>query len=400
MSTLESFFAEPIRFSDHYNARRMTDVDTSQILPAELFDAAEKDIQTWPGYSPTLLHDLTKLASELGVATVQYKDESTRFGLGSFKALGGAYAVMRILADELAKTTKKQVLLADLRRGDYAEISKNIIVTSATDGNHGRSVAWGAKQVGCPCRIYIHADVSAGREQALVDLDAEVIRVAGNYDESVRICAKDARENGWLVVSDTSYDGYADIPRLVMAGYGLIIREILTQRPMPPITHVFIQAGVGGLAAAIIARIIQLLPGEYPKFVIVEADRAACLIESAKAGRPSPVDVQQETIMAGLSCGEVSLLAWDILSKTVDHFVTIDDQFVGDGMRYLASGAAGGAQIEAGECSVAGLLALIVASDDEDIRQKFDLDADSHVLLIGTEGATDPEIYRSILAGT
>ncbi|MFQ5567303.1 MAG: diaminopropionate ammonia-lyase, partial [Paracoccaceae bacterium] len=328
----------------------------------------------------------------LGLGAVLYKDESGRFGLGSFKALGGAYAVLRLMSDKLG------LGMADIRAGHGRAAARAITVTTATDGNHGRSVAWGARLAGCRCRIYIHAKVSEGRARALADLGAEVVRTDGDYDDSVRTCARESAENGWFMVSDTSYEGYLDIPRQVMAGYATMAEEVLAQTDAP-VTHVFVQAGVGGLAAALAARLwMETGPASGPpRFVIIESEHAACLMKSARRGAPAKLKVRHETVMAGMSCGEVSLVAWEILRRAASDFVTISDGAVAPTMRMLASGMAGGGGIEAGECSAPGPAALIAACCDQNLRREMRLDADSRVLVIGSEGATDPAIYRELL---
>jgi diaminopropionate ammonia-lyase len=288
--------------------------------------------------------------------------------------------------------------MADIRAGQGRERARVITVTTATDGNHGRSVAWGARQAGCGCRIYIHAQVSAGRAAAMAELGAELVRIDGDYDDSVHLCARESAENGWFMVSDTSYNGYIDIPRHVMAGYATIATEVLAQAA-GPITHVFVQAGVGGLAAALAARLWMETGADRPRFVIVESERAACLLKSARRGAPASVKIRHETVMAGMSCGEVSLVAWQILRRAASDFVTIADSGIAPAMRMLAFGEAGGGEIEAGECAVAGPVALIAACCDDGLRKAMNLDASSRVLVIGSEGATDPVIYRKILAG-
>ncbi|MBT4488093.1 MAG: diaminopropionate ammonia-lyase [Rhodospirillaceae bacterium] len=366
--------------------------EVAEVFSTALFEAAESEIPQWPGYAPTPLRDLDRLAGELNIGAALYKDESGRFGLGSFKALGGAYAVMRLLAEQCGG-----VSLSSIRAGDHGAAVEEITVTAATDGNHGRSVAWGAQQAGCKCRIYIHRDVSEGRQRAMEALGAEVVRTAGDYDDSVRICAREAAANGWHVVSDTSYPGYDRIPRDVMAGYGVLTAEILAA-PGPRPSHIILQAGVGGMAAAICARMWLELGAACPRVIIVEADRAPSLLASARAGDMRTVEIREETIMAGLSCGEVSPLAWNVLHRCTDHFVTVSDDLVAPAMRCLASGDLGGGAIEGGECSTPGLLTLIAAATDAGLRREFELDQNSRVLLIGSEGATDPEIYQAIMA--
>ncbi len=365
--------------------------ELDEVLSPDMVEAARAEITKWPGYAPTPLHSLSALAASLDLGAIYYKDEGARLGLGSFKALGGAYAVLRVEADHLG------VSIAVVRSGDHAEALSDVTVVTATDGNHGRSVAWGARMAGCRCRIYIHAGVSKGRQAAMKELGAVVVRIAGDYDESVRRCASDAAEHGWIVVSDTSYDSYMDIPRRVMAGYSVMASEVLAQTHDAPPTHVFVQAGVGGLAAAVCARFWQAFGAHRPRLIIVEPERAACLLATAKAGRPTAVALEEETVMAGLSCGEVSILAWEVLRRAGAHFVTIGEEAVGPAMRLLASGEAGGAHIVAGESAVPGLIALAGCASDAGLRAAMALGPDSRVLLLGCEGATDPDIYRAMV---
>lgn len=367
------------------------------MLPAEMAAAAQAEIGDWPDYAPTPLRRLDRLAAELGLGGVYYKDEAERFGLGSFKALGGAYAVLRLAAERIEAETGERPALKAIREGAHANTLKGMTVVTATDGNHGRSVAWGARMAGCRCRIYIHAGVSAGRQTAMEALGAEVVRIDGDYDDSVHLCAEEAAANGWFVVSDTSYEGYMDLPRHVMAGYSVMASEVLEQLAGEAPSHVFIQAGVGGLAAAVCARFWQALGERRPRFVIVEPERAACLMATARAGKPTAVPLEEETMMAGLSCGEVSLLAWDVLAVGAEDYLTIDEGGVAPMMRRLAAGKAGGGTIVAGESAVPGLVALADAAGDAALREAMELGPESRVLVFGCEGATDPEIYDAIV---
>lgn len=367
------------------------------ILSEQGLEDVRREITTWPGYTPTPLHQLDGLARAAGVAALWYKDEGDRFGLGSFKALGGAYAVERLLIAEIARRTGETARTADLLAGRYRDITDAITVTCATDGNHGRSVAWGAQTFGCRCVIYIHATVSPGRANAIARYGAEVVRTAGNYDESVRQAARDATTHGWFVVSDTSYPGYLDVPKDVMQGYTLMADEAAQQLANKRPTHIFIQGGVGGMAAAVCARFWQLHGAERPKMVVVEPDRAACLYESARAGQPVAIHGDLDTVMAGLACGEVSLLAWDILQPGVDAFMTVDDEAALACMRLLAAGVGGDGPIVAGESAVAGLAGCLGALADPALTVQLDLGPNSRVLLFGSEGDTDPELYRQIV---
>jgi diaminopropionate ammonia-lyase len=364
-------------------------------FPVSMAEAALAEISSWPGYAATPLVELDGLASHLGVGSVIYKDEGPRFGLGSFKALGGAYAVMLLARKWLGEHGHGDAALADIRSGKYAAALKDLTVTCATDGNHGRSVSWGAEMAGCRCVIFIHAEVSEGRKAAMEGFGAEVRRIAGDYDESLKHCEREAKASGWFVVSDASYPGYMDIPRDVMAGYTVIASEVLAQTDAAP-THMFVQAGVGGFAAAMVARFWQRLGTAAPRTVIVEPDLAACAIESARQDKPAIVPIHEETLMAGLSCGEMSLVAWPILSGGCSDYVTVGEEGVGPAMRLLASGEAG-AKVTAGESGVAGLLGLMAVAANPELKARIGLGPESRVLLIGSEGATDPEIYKSIV---
>jgi diaminopropionate ammonia-lyase len=371
------------------------------ILSLDALNTAMDEIRTWPGYDKTPLVPLGGLAGRLGVGKVYYKHEAGRFGIGSFKALGGAYAVLRLLQHRILEQVGVAASAADIAAGRYADLCADVTVTCATDGNHGRSVAWGARTFGCACVIYVHATVSQGRAAAIAAFGAEVRRVPGNYDDAVRQAAEDAAANGWQVVSDTSYEGYVDVPRDVMQGYGVMVAEALDQLPagVRP-THAFVQGGVGGLAAAVCATLWERLGADAPLFVVVEPDQAACLLDSAIAGGPTVVHGALDTVMAGLACGEVSLLAWDILKDGADAFMEVDDQAAIEAMRYLAAGDAGQPPLVAGESAVAGLAGLAAACADPEARARLGLGPDSVVLLFGTEGATDPEVYRALVGRT
>jgi diaminopropionate ammonia-lyase len=364
------FLVNPRRHDGSYGARQ------AAVLDEPDFRRARAAIAAWHGYAPTPLLALPGLARALGVAAIHYKDEGDRFRLASFKALGGAYAVERQVAAH----------------------GPAITVTCATDGNHGRSVAWGARRAGCSCVIYIHEHVSLGRQRAIEAFGAEVRRVAGTYDDSVRQAAADAARQGWIVVSDTSYPGYMAIPKDVMQGYALMAEEALEALPATaPPTHVFVQGGVGGLAAAVCFRLWTRLGAVRPKLVVVEPELAACLLASAMAGQPVNIPIEQETVMAGLSCGEPSLLAWEILDEGADAFMAVPDHAAEATMRLLADGTGGDAPIVAGESAVAGLAGAITLAAVPTFQNALDLGPDSRILVFGTEGDTDPEVYARIV---
>lgn len=368
------------------------------LLSLQRAEQARGEIGLCPQYQPTPLVALADVAADVGVEVVWYKDESPRFGLGSFKALGGAYAVAKLLQESISRRVNQEISLHDVARGRYRELTSQTTVTCATDGNHGRSVAAGAQMFGCKCVIFLHAGVSAAREEAIAAFGASTIRVAGDYDDSVAAAAAEAEKMGWTVVSDTSWPGYERVPCLVMQGYTVMILEIMDRlrasgRAMP--THVFLQGGVGGLAAAVVATFWEALGEAAPTFVIVEPEGADCLYQSARARHPSPARGNLNTIMAGLSCGEVSATAWRILAPSANYFMTIPDEPAVAAMRQLADRKP---PIIAGESATAGLAALqLLASGTAELRAEMKLNRSARVLLIGTEGATDPALYERLV---
>ena len=381
---------------DHYSNNDVSYTNTEGILNSDLFDEAYAHIKKWPHYQPTPLVSLDSLAQSLGLGGLYYKDESKRFELKSFKALGGAYAVKKVLKEHLAsKYPDQEITDEDLTTGKYAEDLKKFTVVTATDGNHGRSVAWGAHQCGINCIIYMHKGVSQSRAIAVEVLGAKVIWVEGNYDDSLKLVKRHAIENQWCIISDTSYPGYEYIPKYVMAGYSVMTWEIFDQIDQVP-THIIIQGGVGGLAGTICVHAAKLWGQNKPRFIVVEPNSADCLYQSARAGQPTMVHIEKETMMGGLSCGEVSIIGWNILKDNADDFTTISDENVGPAMRLLDKGCAGDPTIEAGESAVGGL-ALLMELNPQSMAS-LGLNQNSRVLLFGTEGATDQEIYDQIIA--
>jgi len=355
------------------------------------------EISQWLGYQSTPLYALDKLAQDIHVAKIWYKDESQRFHLKSFKALGGAYAVAIQLLNKIEQQTGTRPVVQDLLKNKFSGTVGNIVISCATDGNHGRSVAWGCQMFGCQCVIYIHRDVSDARKQSMQDLGASVIRISGNYDDSVKQADRDAHQHNRIIVSDTSYAGYMDIPADVALGYTVLLTESIEQLAGDIPTHVFIQAGVGGLASAVCAYFQEVWGASSPRFIVVEPENANCLQQSARQGEPVVVGGDLNTLMAGLACGEVSALAWDILKTGTNDFTTINEAAVPLTMKLLARGYQGDPAIEAGESAVAGLAALITARHSKALSRQLNLDSDSRIYILGTEGATDPELYQQLL---
>jgi len=371
----------------------------ARVLSAAGFAAAAAEIATWPGYAPTPLTPLPGLAHRLGLRELWYKDERTRFGLKSFKALGGAYAVANVLKRAIEAAGRGPATSTGLVSGAFTDVVAGATVTCATDGNHGRSVAWGAQLFGCRCVIFVHEKVSRGRRDAIARYGAEVVEVKGNYDDAVRHAAATAAANGWTVVSDTSYPGYRAIPVDVMHGYGVMAAEIAAQMERPP-THVLVQAGVGALAAAVCADFWLRWGERRPRFVVVEPTAADCVARSLVTGRRVAIAGALDTVMAGLACGEVSELAWEILGAGTNAAVAVPDRYALAAVRAFADPVGGDSAIVSGETGAAGLAALLAAQDNPAIRAALALDAGSRVLLLGSEGDTDAAIYKEIVGRT
>ncbi|MHA3976067.1 diaminopropionate ammonia-lyase [Halovulum sp. GXIMD14794] len=369
------------------------------ILSDAGLDAARDTISNWPGYAPTPLVDLPALAQEIGVGAIHFKDEGRRFGLGSFKALGGAYAVARLLQTKVSAKLGREVSMDEITGRAHDGIVAEITVCCATDGNHGRSVAWGAQTFGCNCVIFIHATVSEGRKAAIEAYGAEVRRCKGNYDDSVREAQETATREGWFVVSDTSYPGYMEVPKDVMQGYELMAAEAIGALSKAP-THIFLQTGVGGMAAAVTAHVVRKFGADRPTIVLCDPDKSACVLASIQAGTPTAVEGDLDTLMAGLACGEVSALAWEILRDHGDAAIAVTDDFAITAMKWLAYPKGGDAPIVAGESAVAGLAGLAVAMKDPEARAILSLDANASVLLFGTEGDTDPALFAELVGAT
>ena len=379
-------------------AKRGDAAALEQVLTREAFAEATGAIRAWTGYAKTPLHSLASLAKTAGVAQLLYKDEGPRFGLGSFKALGGAYAAQQLLRRTLTERLGVEVSLEDVRNGKYKDEVANIHIVTATDGNHGRSVSWGCQLFGAPCHIYIHAEVSEGRAESMRAYGADVVRVDGNYDASVHAAQSAADSNGWFVVSDTSYPGYTLVPSQVMAGYGVMSAEIVEELDNNVPTHVFVQGGVGGLAAGLCASLYHAWGERMPRVVVVEPELADCLFLSAQAGQLTEMNIETETVMAGLSCGIPSLLAWEILASIGSDFLRMPENIVGPTMLRLAKPLGNDAPIVAGESAVAGLACVLAAAGQPELKATLGLDAESRVLFIGSEGATDETIYAEMIA--
>ena len=343
------------------------------VLPKNDIDEAYGIISRWDNYSPTPLISLNKLSKKLQLNKIFYKDESKRFHLKSFKALGGAYAV--------EKVTKG---------------NKKVVVSTATAGNHGRSVAWGSKKLGLKCKIFISEYVSEFRAEVMRSFGADVIRVKGNYDNSLKECIKQSKQNNWQIVQDVAWQDYKLVPKLTMAGYSVMMKEISEQINSQQISHVILQAGVGGLAAAMVAGIARYL-NHIPQVIIVEPESAACVLESIKVGKIEKISIKKESLMGGMSCDEVSLVPWEILKNSINHCVTVSDNYISKTVKLLANSELSDEKIVGGECSTPGIISLVGLNNDAEIRKEISLNENSNVLLFGCEGDADEELYKKLL---
>jgi len=368
----------------------------AETLSVEAADRVVKVLALRENSAATPLHALPALAGELGLRSLHLKDEGLRLGLGSFKALGGAYALMILVQEEASRRLGRVVEIGELLSDEVRAVAQSMTFACATDGNHGRSVAQGAQLMGAKAVIFVHAGVSEGRVAAIARFGAEMVRVAGNYDDSVAEAARVSAERGWTVLSDTSWPGYETIPGLVAQGYTALVREILAELDEPP-THVFLQAGVGGFAAAVAGHLAIVLGDRRPHVTVVDPARAACLYESARQGRPVKVEETQPTIMAMLECYEPSPVAFRILERVADGFMTVDEDVAVTVMRRLADPLPGDPAIVAGESGGAGLAGLLTVLRDPALAGRLGIGRDARVLVVNTEGATDPALYEKIV---
>ena len=356
--------------------------------------------KSFPMYAPTPLAMLPETAKALGIGEIYVKDESHRFGLNAFKVLGGSYAMGHFLAKKLGKPlseTGYEVLTSAETRMQLGDIT----FITATDGNHGRGVAWTANTLGQRSVVHMPRGSAAERLNNIRAAGAEADIIDGNYDDAVRLSRKEAEENGWVIIQDTSWEGYEEIPGLIMQGYCTMGLEAYEQLPQKP-THIFLQAGVGSMAAAIAALFASIYKEDRPKIIIVEPNQADCFYRTAKAddGNLHIVTGHMQTIMAGLACGEPCHLAWEILKDCADHFIAFPDWAAAKGMRILGNPQGADDRVISGEsgASAFGCMAAILTEPElAPLKQELELNKNSRVLFFSTEGATDRENYRRIV---
>ena len=360
--------------------------------------------RTLPDYRPTPLHNLRALANALGVGGVYVKDESHRFGLNAFKALGGSYAVARYLAQRLNRELT-ELSFSVLTSSEVKKQLGEITFATTTDGNHGRGLAWTAKQLRQRAVVFMPKGSSLYRLEKIRAEGAEAWITDLNYDDAVRMTAAKAKENGWVFVQDTAWEGYEEIPTWIMQGYGTMVAEAIEQLSAYGVnkpTHVFVQAGVGALAGAVQGYLASLYGEGRPQTIVAEANKADCLYRSALAGdgKPRVVGGDLDTIMAGLACGEPNVIGWRILRDYTDMFVSCPDEIAAKGMRILGNPLGQDSKVISGESGAvtAGLLWTLVNDDKlSTARRALGLDKNSQILLFSTEGDTDPVKYRRIV---
>lgn len=348
-----------------------------------------------PGYGPTPLKSLPELAEKCGVKALLVKDESPRFGLNAFKGLGGIYAVAQA-AGKLLGLEPEQITFPELKKPEYQVALHQMIFATATDGNHGKGVAWAAGLLGCPAKVFMPKGSSPRRAQAIRDAgQAEVTITQWNYDDTVNYVNQCAEKNGWVLVQDTSWGGYEQVPKWIMQGYTTMAQEAAEQLTEMP-THIFLQAGVGAMAGAVTGYYRARYGENCPKIVLVEPYGAACIYESMEAGdgQPHTAKGNGETIMAGLNCGSPCTVAWDILRDYGSYALECGDNAAKLGMRTLRRFG-----IVSGESGASGIGAFLELARSPEQKAKLGIGPDAKILFFSTEGNTDPESYEAITAG-
>lgn len=379
---------------------------TASLIPTSAFsEEISRKVQhfheSFPGYTPTPLQSLPALASKLGVSSLWVKDESRRFDLNAFKVLGGSYAIGSCIAD-LLETDIEDLTYEMLLSEKVHEKIKDVTFITATDGNHGRGVAWTANRLGAHCVVYMPRGTAPERLENIQKLGADASITDLVYDDAVRKAKADAEKNGWILIQDTAWEGYEETPLRIMQGYTTLGAEISAQLGALRPTHLFLQAGVGSMAAAVTAFFTEIYGSCRPEIIIVEPEDADCLYQTALAndGKLHFTEGGMQSIMAGLCCGEPCPPAWDILRDHADHFISMPDFIAAQGMRILGNPLPGDPVITSGEsgASAFGLAMELLRNPAlRSLKEQLHITADSRLLFISTEGDTDRENYRRIL---
>ncbi len=364
--------------------------------------------RSFPEYAPTPLVSLDALANLLGVKSIYVKDESYRFGLNAFKGLGGSYCIGNYVAQKLGMDIA-DLTYEYLTSSEVKEKLGKLTFITATDGNHGRGIAWTANRLGQGCVVLMPKGSASERLENIRALGAESWITDVNYDDTVRMAKELADKHGWVLVQDTAWEGYEEIPTWIMQGYTTMGCEIAEQLEQVRPTHIFLQAGVGAMAGAMTGFFADYYDGKAedkeqgaPKIIIVEPNKADCIYQTAAAndGKLHAVTGDLDSIMAGLCCGEACTIGWEVLKSRADAFVSMPDEIAARGMRILGNPAGSDPRVISGESGAAtlGFVATVLMEKSmEEIKKELALDENSRILCISTEGATDLEGYRSIV---
>ncbi|WP_376769023.1 diaminopropionate ammonia-lyase [Clostridium psychrophilum] len=396
---------EAIKYITNEDARKVDSIKSSvEFIDKKVVKKVRNFHKSFAEYKVTPLHSLNELSKELGVGKIWVKDESYRFGLNAFKVLGGSYAVGKYLADKLNMDIS-ELSFEKLRSKEIKEKLGDITFVTATDGNHGRGIAWASKQLGQKSVVFMPKGSSEVRLNNIRKEGAEASITDLNYDDAVRLANKYANEHNGVMVQDSAWEGYTDIPTWIMQGYATLIDEAIEQikeegEEIP--THVFLQAGVGSFAGSIQGYLASEYGANRPITTIVEPNEAACIFNSVnqKDGKPHAVTGYMPTIMAGLACGEPNIVSWGILRDYADMYISCPDYVTARGMRILGNPLKGDPKVISGESGAVclGMMSLILQDNNlKEISQKLNINKNSKILIISTEGDTDPVSYRKIV---
>lgn len=398
-----------IKYKEHFGISIIsTEINTStnvDFLTEDIVNDVEKFHKSIEGYEKTPLVKLDNLAKKLGVKNIFVKDESYRYGLNAFKGLGGLYAIFRIVCEKL-NLDPSSTTFKDLQAEDIKEKLKDMVFVTATDGNHGKGVAWAANKLGCKSVVFMPKGSVLARAKAIESMGNSTVTITDlNYDDAVRKASKLADEKGWYLVQDTAWEGYEDVPNFISQGYTIMAKEALDELNELGIekpTHLFLQAGVGSMAGSVLGYMVNRFDKKPPITTIVEPATVACIYKSALAddSKPHAVTGDLQTIMAGLNCGEPNTATWPILRDYASFYAACPDYVTARGMRILASPIKDDKKVVSGESGAVGtgLLSILMEKDEfEDIRKSMNLDENSIVLIFSTEGNTDPKGYDEIV---
>ena len=384
-----------------FNENKCEDNKYLKDFSDEKLDIVKKFHKSIPGYKPTPLYRLDNLSKKLKINNLYVKDESERFGLNAFKALGATYAIFKYICKELnldPKSTTFDILKSDKVKNKLDDIT----FVTATDGNHGKAVAWACNRLGFESFVFLPKGSSENRLNAIKDEGAYGEITDYNYDQTVCLAKKYADSHNGVVIQDTAWEGYEEIPLWIIQGYTTIMEEIVNQIEKDKITHIFLQAGVGSFASAMVGYIVKNYLKDIPKIIIVEPHEADCIYKSAKEKKRTVVKGDLDTLMVGLACGEPNIIAWDILKDYSDAFLSVSDELTKDGMKTLANPISNDKKIISGESGAVGigiLKEILLDNPDKysNLKDDLDLNFQSNVLVISTEGDTDPDIYQKII---